>query len=515
MTPTGQATQNIKVTSDNLTRKSGKSNSAEDNLASLGFEALFANAMVAGQAERNTLGLQQALQNVSNKTNPVVEPPASFAAMNGVAGAVQAAVSNRSETNNPVTSQGTAVAQSPGTPASETPKAASANKPASATTTNAERPSSPEQSKTTQTNSSTDTASDAAAKDNKNTQSTQAKTDTPAVNVTKEVGIEQKIDPKIAEAIKQAVKTDTVDIQTKPNIVAAAATDKSTSIDTANLKTDNTEADVDINSNTELNSKQSPSDRNVRTEAHELAASRGAEKPDLKGQFNNRADAAAQNSNKLDINSQAVAAQVLQTNGRQIQSGDSKLVTNGIDAKGAVNGQVLPGLAAQPGLRTGSAAEAEIKAPVNQPGFAKELGQKITWALGKNMSTVDIRLNPEQMGTLNLRIVQQGQNIQLIIRTSDETSGALLQQAISGLRETMSQNGLQLNQVQIHSGNNPNSNQSQFGQNLQGQQQQSGSGSQSGQGNQNQQHASQHESEHSATNASENRRTDGNLDLFA
>eukprot|EP01038_Epipyxis_sp_PR26KG_P020481 gene20481-28996_t len=57
----------------------------------------------------------------------------------------------------------------------------------------------------------------------------------------------------------------------------------------------------------------------------------------------------------------------------------------------------------------GSAQQALIKTPVNQPGFAKELGQTVQWAIGKNLSTVDIRVNPESFGPMNMRLVQKGQ----------------------------------------------------------------------------------------------------------
>jgi len=103
----------------------------------------------------------------------------------------------------------------------------------------------------------------------------------------------------------------------------------------------------------------------------------------------------------------------------------------------------------------GSAQQALIKTPVNQPSFAKELGQTVQWAIGKNLSTVDIRVNPESFGPMNMRLVQKGQQVQLVIRTQDEASANLLTQALGGLKEVLAQNGLQLNQVQIQHGNAP------------------------------------------------------------
>lgn len=515
MNPTGQATQNMKVSSENMIRKQGKGNALEDSLGGMGFEALFANAMVAGQADKNTQGLQQALQSVSNKARPMAEPPASLMSMNGVAGAVQAAVTTRNEANNTNNQSVPAAAQSnkaaatqPAQPNAQKQEAAKPAEPA------AQQSKQAESAKPAEVNQSQQ--AEKATQANTNGQEKGA----PNINASsqKVAEIEQTLDPKVADALKQAVKVDSTESQAKPNIVATAATEKSTRPEGLNVQSDRPSTDVETEitstTKTEASGKQNQSDRSVRAEAHELAASRGAEKGDGKIQINNRAEIAAQASSKQDINSQAVAAQAMQTNGRQIQSGDNKLVTAGIDTKNSLNAQAMNSLSAQPGLRTGSAAQAEVKTPVNQPGFAKELGQKITWALGKNLSTVDIRVNPEQMGTLNMRILQKGQHIQLVIRTSDETSGAMLQQAISGLRETMSQNGLQLGQVQIHSGNNPNSNHPQFGQNLQGQQQGS-SGNGSNQGGQNQQQTAQGENDTGLSAPQVQQRPDSNLDLFA
>lgn len=160
----------------------------------------------------------------------------------------------------------------------------------------------------------------------------------------------------------------------------------------------------------------------------------------------------------------------------------------------------------------GSAQQTLIKTPVNQPGFAKELGQTVQWAIGKNLSTVDIRVNPDSFGPMNMRLVQKGQQVQLVIRTQDEASANLLTQALGGLKEVLAQNGLQLNQVQIQHSNTPgsqgqsNNSQAQFDQNRnQGQ----GSGQHAAGGDN-----SQAESGAPATAATA-RKPEGKLDLFA
>lgn len=221
-----------------------------------------------------------------------------------------------------------------------------------------------------------------------------------------------------------------------------------------------------------------------------------------------------------------VAAQLAPQIAQQAQNMGGKLEAEGLKAgqkilaSGSLQTTANPnGIAAGTNGLTGtlgtSTPQALIKTPVNQPGFTKELGQTVNWAIGKNMSTVDIRVNPETFGPMNMRLVQKGQQVQLVIRTQDESSANLLTQALGGLKEVLAQNGLQLNQVQIQHGNpqngqtngQANNGQAQFdqghGQNRNGGQQSANSGS--------------NEQDNSAATAApaSPRKADGKLDLFA
>lgn len=159
----------------------------------------------------------------------------------------------------------------------------------------------------------------------------------------------------------------------------------------------------------------------------------------------------------------------------------------------------------------GTAQQALIKTPVTQPGFAKEMGQTVQWAIGKNLSTVDIRVNPETFGPMNMRLVQKGQQVQLIIRTQDETSANLLTQALSGLKEVLGQNGIQLSQVQIQHNNTPSSN----GQANNGQPQFDQNSNQGRNGQQSAQGGNARAEETPLPTATPSTKAQGKLDLFA
>ncbi len=168
-----------------------------------------------------------------------------------------------------------------------------------------------------------------------------------------------------------------------------------------------------------------------------------------------------------------------------LKVGDQKLATAGVESPKTPNAQILSSVG--PGLNPNHASSVQqIKTPVNQPGFVKEISQKLNWAIGKNLSTIDLKLTPDQMGTLNIRLIQKGNTIQLIVRTQDDASATMIQQAISGLKEALGQSGLNLSQVQINTNSqnanqnqNANSNPSNWNQSFQNQQDQSNHKSQS------------------------------------
>ncbi|HEY1058331.1 MAG TPA: flagellar hook-length control protein FliK [Limnobacter sp.] len=192
-----------------------------------------------------------------------------------------------------------------------------------------------------------------------------------------------------------------------------------------------------------------------------------------------------------------------------IKAGDNKLTTANLNP-------ALGNLPGQSAVARGTAPAVGIRTPVNQPGFAKELGQTVNWALGKQLSTVELRVNPESFGPMNLKIVQKGQELHITIRTQDESSANLMAQAVSGLKETMAQNGVQVNQVTVQHSQGFNHGQS-AGDSAsaqtahQGQQGQQSSGRRSG----SQADGEAMPSDTQQTSASRSNAAPGGLDLFA
>lgn len=238
--------------------------------------------------------------------------------------------------------------------------------------------------------------------------------------------------------------------------------------------------------------------------------------------INVRADNTAANTPANTFtNANAVAAQLAPQIARQAQNiGENIELPNLKVGQKVMAGASLQASATPTALAAGTnglngtlgtAQQALIKTPVTQPGFAKEMGQTVQWAIGKNLSTVDIRVNPETFGPMNMRLVQKGQQVQLIIRTQDEASANLLTQALAGLKEVLGQNGIQLNNVQIQHNNTPTPN----GQTNNGQPQFDQNGNQGRNGQQSAQGGDTFAEETPLPTATATTKAQGKLDLFA
>ena len=411
----------------------------------MGFEALFANAMgnTAPQARLSSMQeqLREALSSQQDKKTHTDNPNTENAQAMVWA---QRSWANQQQ-NNPTETTSTlgeafktkatnTQANASSKPLDNTNAAQAQKQAEPANTDQQERPVSENKANTGQANTSTIAAGNALQEAN---QIASGNTATPAEQPDPLNGLNSlsntDLQSPTPEQTLQTIQTDT-----------AAKNANSLQASTAQPQAENTHrkkaADISIRVETDAD--------NTDTSMQSISSMASNAVNNAQGQTANASNAAAS----------VAAAQTMQAKfsnaefgERQLATGDKILATatGPATANTPTNTPLVAGTNGLGTGRTGSAEQALIKTPVNQPGFAKELNQTVNWAIGKNMSTVDIRVNPESFGPMNMRIVQKGQQIQLIIRTQDEASGNLLNQALSGLKEAMAQTGLQLNQVQI------------------------------------------------------------------
>jgi len=90
-----------------------------------------------------------------------------------------------------------------------------------------------------------------------------------------------------------------------------------------------------------------------------------------------------------------------------------------------------------------------ITKPLTHPGWSKDLGEQIVWMNNKAISTAEIRLNPEHLGPISVRIdVNQDQTTILFTAQHADVKEAL-EASIPKLREMLSAQQLNLTSVNI------------------------------------------------------------------
>lgn len=425
MSASAQPIQARNTAAANQAAQNLKSNAAANSDKTDGFSNLFASAMsgLNPQAKLSTIQeeMREALNQNSTKKNQTANDNLAFA---GQQQASDAAVWAQRAWANPTPVQSTSVS-SGSAPVQASP--GKVNQPEQPTS---QRESSESHAEPARTEQAT------ASKDNNPTsdQPSDKNSTTPADNAKANASPDGTTAQSNAKA----------DASTNTNSPADQALQNNASFsapDAKGLKAEPSKADTSATDNGKLTTNDA--------------------KVDLKATQNPQTQPANLHAAHIARNAAAQAMQVAQqaqVTGRQgpqvaldekgLQVGDKILATGASASSAAAN--PAAGLMGLGTTRTGLAGEALIKTPVNQPGFVKELAQQVNWSIGKNMSTVDIRVNPESFGPMNMRLVQKGQEIHLVIRTQDDQSAAMMTQAVHGLKEALAQSGLQLGQVQIH-----------------------------------------------------------------
>ena len=140
-------------------------------------------------------------------------------------------------------------------------------------------------------------------------------------------------------------------------------------------------------------------------------------------------------------------------------------------AEGAV--QALAGLAAQPdtaaansaptplsGLSASSPlspntpsatapASTAIPLPITHPDWDQALGQRVMWLVNQNVQGAELRINPPQLGPVEMRIVMNNDQATVSFTSQHAAVREALEAAVPRLRDMLSDNGLNLANVNV------------------------------------------------------------------
>jgi flagellar hook-length control protein FliK len=84
-----------------------------------------------------------------------------------------------------------------------------------------------------------------------------------------------------------------------------------------------------------------------------------------------------------------------------------------------------------------------------QPGGERLLAEQVRWSVDKGLETAEIKLHPPSLGTLDVRIVQDGDKTHVQFVSAHPIAREVLEAAMPRLREALAQDGVWLGNVSV------------------------------------------------------------------
>ncbi|TVP88920.1 MAG: hypothetical protein EA348_09540 [Pseudomonadaceae bacterium] len=96
-----------------------------------------------------------------------------------------------------------------------------------------------------------------------------------------------------------------------------------------------------------------------------------------------------------------------------------------------------------------AAASQALGVPFGQPGWSEAVVDKVMWMSSRNLSSVEIRLTPAEMGPLEITLQNRGQELQVQFVSQNPSVREALESQVVRLREMVGQQGLELVDVSV------------------------------------------------------------------
>ena len=115
----------------------------------------------------------------------------------------------------------------------------------------------------------------------------------------------------------------------------------------------------------------------------------------------------------------------------------------------AMNGALsAPGFAMPPNSIL-STHTLSINAPVSSPTFSQQLGQQVAWLGGQDIKQAQIRLNPQELGPLDVKVSIEHGKVDVAFMAQHPATVAAVQQSLSQLNQMLGGHGLSLGQATV------------------------------------------------------------------
>lgn len=96
-----------------------------------------------------------------------------------------------------------------------------------------------------------------------------------------------------------------------------------------------------------------------------------------------------------------------------------------------------------------AAVSTTLAVPAGSHGFAQELGQQVAWFVGQDVKQARIRLHPEELGSLDLKITVHHGRVDVAFQAQHPGAVTAVQQSLPQLDQMLAQHGLSLGNAEV------------------------------------------------------------------
>lgn len=146
------------------------------------------------------------------------------------------------------------------------------------------------------------------------------------------------------------------------------------------------------------------------------------------------------------------------------QAGAKQLLPDGRNTAPVKADVIAPGATAETGMTEFAttlteagvkSASARVAVPVGQPGWGRAVGEQVVWFVSQNISSANLRLNPQHLGPLEMQVSLEGSQANVTFTSQHAVVREALESALPRLREMLADNGLSLANVNVSQHNSP------------------------------------------------------------
>lgn len=115
----------------------------------------------------------------------------------------------------------------------------------------------------------------------------------------------------------------------------------------------------------------------------------------------------------------------------------------------AVAGALTPFLLQSGDTGAGHIPTLALHTPAGAPGWTGELGNQIRWLLERGGQVAELRLNPAELGSVDVRLSKEGDSTNVMFYTTNAHARELLEAALPRLRDMFAAQGMNLGEADV------------------------------------------------------------------